>query len=52
LLLLPPSVYRSEVSKVRTEFFLIGFGRAALPEGLAAWRDWLRRSWSRVAERA
>ncbi len=44
VLLLPASIYRSELGPVPAEFFRIGFGRSALPEGLAALRNWLRRN--------
>ena len=42
--LLPASIYRSELTHVPTDFFRIGFGRAALPEGIAAWRGWMGRT--------
>ena len=44
VLLLPASIYRSELTHVPTDFFRIGFGRAALPEGIAAWRGWMGRT--------
>jgi len=44
VLLLPASIYRSELAPVPAEYFRIGFGRSALPEALAAFRNWLRRN--------
>ena len=43
VLLLPATVYRSELNEVPANFFRIGFGRAALPDGIACWRDWMGR---------
>jgi aspartate/methionine/tyrosine aminotransferase len=43
ILLLPASVYRSDLNEVPADFFRIGFGRAALPEGIATWRDRMGR---------
>jgi aspartate/methionine/tyrosine aminotransferase len=43
VLLLPASVYRSEVSHTPNEHFRIGFGRRDLPAGLAALKTGLRR---------
>jgi aspartate/methionine/tyrosine aminotransferase len=44
VLLLPASVYRSEVGAVPDQYFRIGFGRLGVPAGLAAMADWLTRS--------
>jgi aspartate/methionine/tyrosine aminotransferase len=43
VLLLPSSIYRSELGPVPANHFRIGFGRTAVPEALAAFGDWLRR---------
>lgn len=42
VLLLPPSIYRSELAPVPTDRFRIGIGRADPEAGLAALADWLR----------
>lgn len=44
VLLLPASIYRSELGPVPQDRFRIGFGRSAVPEALAALRGWLRRN--------
>lgn len=44
VLLLPSSIYRSELGPVPQDHFRIGFGRANLPEGLAVFREWLMRN--------
>lgn len=44
VLLLPSSIYRSELGPVPQDHFRIGFGRANLAEGLAVFRDWLMRN--------
>ena len=44
VLLLPSSIYRSELGAVPTDHFRIGFGRAGMEEGLAAFRGWLMRN--------
>lgn len=44
VLLLPSSIYRSELGPVPQDYFRIGFGRSNLPEGLAVFRDWLMRN--------
>ncbi|WP_421850154.1 aminotransferase class I/II-fold pyridoxal phosphate-dependent enzyme [Novosphingobium sp.] len=44
VLLLPSSIYRSELGPVPQDHFRIGFGRSNLPEGLAVFRDWLMRN--------
>ncbi len=44
VLLLPPSVYRSELLATPADRFRIGYGRAGLDGGLAAMRDWLGRN--------
>lgn len=41
VLLLPSSVYRSELGPVPADRFRIGFGRAAMATGLSVMRDWL-----------
>jgi hypothetical protein len=41
VLLLPASVYRSELTETPRDRFRIGFGRANLPAGLQALQDWL-----------
>jgi aspartate/methionine/tyrosine aminotransferase len=42
VLLLPASVYRSELHDVPTNAFRFGFGRSFVPEGVQAMTDWLR----------
>jgi aspartate/methionine/tyrosine aminotransferase len=42
VLLLPSSIYRSELGPVPANHFRIGFGRSAVPDALAAFGDWLR----------
>jgi len=44
VLLLPSSIYRSELGPVPQDHFRIGFGRANLAEGLTVFRDWLMRN--------
>ena len=44
VLLLPSSIYRSELGPVPLDFFRIGFGRTEMAEGLAVFRDWLMRN--------
>ncbi len=44
VLLLPSSIYRSELGPVPQDHFRIGFGRKNLPEGLAVFREWLMRN--------
>jgi aspartate/methionine/tyrosine aminotransferase len=44
VLLLPASVYRSDLGPVPTDRFRIGFGRLGLSEGLVVMRDWLVRN--------
>ncbi len=41
VLLLPASLYRSELTETPRDRFRIGFGRANLPAGLQALQDWL-----------
>lgn len=43
VLLLPSSIYRSELGTVPKDYFRIGFGRTGMEEGLAAFRGWLGR---------
>lgn len=42
VLLLPPKIYRSELLRTPNDRFRIGFGRAHLTDGLAAFREFLR----------
>ena len=42
VVLLPSSLYQSELTETPIERFRIGFGRSYVPEGLAAMRAWLR----------
>jgi aspartate/methionine/tyrosine aminotransferase len=44
VLLLPSSIFRSELGAVPQEYFRIGFGRTSMEDGLAAFRDWLMRN--------
>ncbi len=44
VLLLPSSIYRSELGPVPQDHFRIGFGRHHMPEALAVFRDWLMRN--------
>lgn len=41
VLLLPSSIYRSELGPVPSDYFRIGFGRHGLEAGLDAFTDWL-----------
>ena len=41
VLLLPASIYRSEIGEVPKDYFRLGLGRALLPEALNALDDWL-----------
>ncbi len=41
VLLLPASVFRSELNEVPSDHLRVGFGRSYLPEGLRAMREWL-----------
>ena len=43
VLLLPSSIYRSELGPVPQDYFRIGFGRSGMDQGLAAFREWLTR---------
>nr|WP_062339175.1 aminotransferase class I/II-fold pyridoxal phosphate-dependent enzyme [Herbidospora sakaeratensis] len=43
VLLLPASIYRSELTPAPADRFRVGVGRAAPEEGLGAFRAWLRR---------
>lgn len=43
VLLLPASIFRSELNEVPADCLRVGFGRADVPEGLAALRGWLER---------
>lgn len=42
VLLLPSSIYKSELGPVPAEYFRIGFGRHGMAEGLTVFRNWLR----------
>lgn len=44
VLLLPSSIYRSELGPVPQDYFRIGFGRTNMAEGLGVFRDWLMRN--------
>ena len=44
VLLLPSSIYHSELGPVPQDHFRIGFGRSNLPEGLTVFREWLMRN--------
>lgn len=44
ILLLPASLYRSDLGPVPTDRFRIGFGRANIDEALAAFEAWLQRN--------
>ena len=41
VLFLPSSIYRSELGEVPADCFRIGFGRAHVPQGLDALREWI-----------
>ena len=44
VLLLPSSIYRSDLGPVPQDRFRIGFGRSNMAEGLSVFRDWLARN--------
>jgi aspartate/methionine/tyrosine aminotransferase len=44
VLLLPATIYQSELTPLPKDRFRIGFGRSYVPEGLEAMRDWLERN--------
>lgn len=44
VLLLPSSIYTSDLGPVPQNHFRIGFGRSNLAEGLAVFREWLMRN--------
>ena len=48
VLLLPASLYRSELMDAPTDRFRIGFGRANMDEGLAAFRKFMDRNHNRL----
>jgi aspartate/methionine/tyrosine aminotransferase len=50
ILLLPSSIYRSELTSTPTDRFRIGVGRSAPQDALAAWSSWLGKSISTVVE--
>lgn len=41
VLLLPSSIYRSELTPVPDQYFRVGFGRKAVPAGVAALQRWV-----------
>ena len=43
VLLLPASVYRSDLNEVPKDYFRVGYGHSYLPQALTLLRDWLRR---------
>jgi len=49
VLLLPASIYRSELLDAPTDRFRIGFGRVGIDEGLAAFDDFLQRNHNTLA---
>lgn len=49
VLLLPASIYRSELMEAPADRFRIGFGRENIEEGLTAFRDFLDRNHNRLA---
>ncbi len=49
VLLLPASIYRSELMEAPIDRFRIGFGRENIEEGLTAFRDFLDRNHNRLA---
>lgn len=44
VLLLPASIYRSELNQVPADCMRIGFGRKHVPEGLEVMRGWVKRN--------
>ena len=44
VLLLPSSIYRSDLGPVPDSYFRIGFGRTAVPAAVAALEEWLVRN--------
>jgi aspartate/methionine/tyrosine aminotransferase len=44
VLLLPSSIYQTELATVPANCFRIGFGRSHVPKGIEVMRDWLRRN--------
>jgi aspartate/methionine/tyrosine aminotransferase len=44
VLLLPSSIYRSDLGPVPQDYFRIGFGRSNMAEGLTVFRNWLLRN--------
>ncbi len=44
VLFLPSSVYRSDLNPVPADCLRVGFGRRAVPDGIAALRNWLTRN--------
>jgi aspartate/methionine/tyrosine aminotransferase len=43
VLLLPASVYRSDLNEVPKDYFRIGYGHSCLPKALTELRNWLSR---------
>jgi aspartate/methionine/tyrosine aminotransferase len=46
VLLLPASIYQSELTPLPSDRFRIGFGRSYVPQGINAMRNWLERNYS------
>jgi aspartate/methionine/tyrosine aminotransferase len=44
VLVLPASIYASDLTETPTDHFRIGYGRANFDAGLAAMRSWLHRT--------
>jgi aspartate/methionine/tyrosine aminotransferase len=44
VLLLPSSIYRSEIGAVPQDYFRLGLGRSLVPEALEVMDDWIRQS--------
>lgn len=44
VLLLPASVFRSELAPVPADFLRVGYGRSHVPRGIDVLREWLQRS--------
>jgi hypothetical protein len=42
VLLLPASVYRSDLNSVPVDYFRVGYGHSYVPEALRVFREWLR----------
>ncbi len=44
VLLLPASVFRSELNDVPSDYFRLGYGHSNVPQGLEVMRGWLQRT--------